>query len=150
MRVFEIMTSEVLTVTPATPVYEALALMRTEKVHHLVVKRNGRIAGVLSDRDLAAPSRFDLRTPVTVADVMTSDVVTIDREDTIRTAANLMLGRRINCLPVTSNGRLVGIITSADLLELLGRGVDRPSKNTRIGLSHRVPHRKAHMASGRW
>lgn len=150
MRVFEVMTPKVRTVTPATPVYDALSLMRTERLRHLVVMRDGRIAGVLSDRDLVAPSRFDLRTPVNVAEVMTSDVVTIDRDDTVRNAANLMHGRGIHCLPVTSRGRLVGIITSSDLLQLLGRGVDRPKQAGRPIATHRVPHRKAHVSAGRW
>jgi CBS domain-containing protein len=45
-------------------------------------------------------------------------------------------------VPVVDRGRLVGILTVSDLLELLGRGGDRPARPERHGLHHRVPHRK--------
>jgi acetoin utilization protein AcuB len=150
MRVFEIMSKTVRTVTPTTAAHDALTLMRTERLHHLVVVRQSRIAGVLSDRDFLTPGRFDVRSPATVSDVMTTDVVTIDQNDSVRDAANLMRGHGIHCLPVTSRGRLVGILTTSDLLQLLGKGVDRPARKARPTLSHRVPHRKAHMPAGRW
>ena len=59
-------------------------------------------------------------------------------------------GRTIGCLPVIDNGKLIGIITLSDLLQFLGKGVDRPNHNARATLSHRVPHKKQHMATGRW
>jgi CBS domain-containing protein len=73
---------------------------------------------------------------------MTRHTVTIDPQETVRRAANVMRGRTIGCLPVIRGGRLVGIVTVSDLLELLGRGIDRPAKAERRGLHYRRPHRK--------
>ena len=81
---------------------------------------------------------------------MTTSVVAVDRNTTVRRAANLMRGRTIGCLPVVERGRLVGILTVSDLLELLGRGVDRPASPTRRVLHHRAPHRKQRGSSRAW
>jgi hypothetical protein len=62
-----------------------------------------------------------------------------------------MRGRSIGCLVVTNRGRVVGIVTVADLLELLGRGVERPTPTAkRWTLRHRTPHRKQPATPGAW
>jgi CBS domain-containing protein len=82
---------------------------------------------------------------------MTRPVVTVDARHPIRKAANVMRGRSIGSLVVTAAGRAVGIITISDLLEILGRGLDRPvATATRRTLSHRAPHRKRHRSTGPW
>jgi CBS domain-containing protein len=125
--------------------------MRSAGVHHLVVTAGDTVVGVLSDRDIA-PSRRKPAIPpgVVVEDLMSHPVATIERDQTVRKAANLMEGRTIGCLPVTDHGKLVGIITTSDLLRLLGKGGDRPNHNVRATLSHKVPHKKAHVGAGRW
>jgi CBS domain-containing protein len=147
MRVFEVMNENVPTVTPHTTVEDARAIMQSAGVQYLVVTATHRqIAGVVSATDLrraASPN-----TPV--AEVMTSRVVSVARNDTVRKAANLMEGRTIGCLPVTDAGRLAGIVTIADLLRIVGKGVARPEPKRRRVENHRVPHRKMHVASGRW
>ena len=81
---------------------------------------------------------------------MTSPVVTVGRTDTIRVVANLMRGRTSDSVPVVDGERLVGIVTVSDLLEELGRGIDRSAKKTRRMATHRVPHRKLRRAGGAW
>ena len=83
---------------------------------------------------------------------MTANVVAIPPTTTLKKAANMMRGRSIGCLVVTRGGRPVGIVTTADLLELLGRGFDRQAVSTaRPILSHRIPHRKGRTgATGVW
>ena len=82
---------------------------------------------------------------------MTTHVVTVEPTTTVRKAANLMRGRSIRCVVVTERGRVVGIVTVTDLLELLGRGSDRPvTTATRWTLKHRTPHRKRVTATGMW
>jgi CBS domain-containing protein len=69
--------------------------------------------------------------------------VTVEPTTTVRKAANLMAGRSIGGVVVTERGRFVGIVTITDLLELLGRGGDRPvTTATRWTLKHRTPRRK--------
>lgn len=150
MRIFEIMTDHVQTVVPSMPAVEAWDLMRTKNIHHLIVKDGATIAGVLSDLDLGGPHGDAIRLGHTVADFMERHFVTLDPDDTVRKAASLMVGRSIGCLPVVFRGHLRGVVTIADLLNLLGRGVDRPAKEQRPVTNHRVPHRRSSPASGRW
>jgi acetoin utilization protein AcuB len=148
MRVAEVMTEGVETVRPTMPVAEAWELMQRERIHHLVVTAGGAVVGVLSDRDIGGRRGASVRAHSRVADLMTSAVVTVQPTIPVRKVANLMRGRTIGCIPVTDGKRLVGIVTVSDLLDVIGRGVDRPAKAGRRAAHHRVPHRKSGRASG--
>jgi acetoin utilization protein AcuB len=149
MRVFEVMSEAVQTVSPAQAAAEAGELMRRARIHHLVVMDKSRVVGILSDRDLKGRGA-GARAKQTVADVMTRNVVTVRSRDTIRSVANVMRGRTIGCVPVVEGRRLAGIVTVTDLLDLLGGGADRPARPSRRTLSYKVPHRKKHRAGGAW
>ena len=150
MRVFEVMTEGVQTVPPTMPAADAWELMRRRRIHHLVVTRNSDVVGILSDRDTGSGVGADVRALHSVADLMTSQVVTVRSNDTIRSLANAMRGRTIGCAPVVDGRRLVGIMTVSDLLRLLGRGIERPVKPSRRTATHRVPHRKRQRPGGSW
>jgi acetoin utilization protein AcuB len=138
-------------VAPGTAAEEAWQLMRLKGIHHLVVADATSLVGVISTRDAGGRQGASVRRNRTVADLMTPDVVTVPPDMTVRKAANLMRGRSIGCLIVTDESRVVGIITVADLLLLLGRGADRGAQTTtRWTLKHRTPHRKRHGAFGAW
>jgi len=85
------------------------------------------MAGIVSAGDLGGALGDLLRVGRRVADVLTERVVAVTPQTTIREAANLMRGHAIDCLPVLVAGKVTGIVTSLDLLELLGRGALRPS-----------------------
>jgi CBS domain-containing protein len=151
MRVQDVMTRNVKTVSAATTADDAWTLMRTKRIHHLVVTEGRLIVGVISDRDLGGPHGSTVRDARLVSELMTENVVTIEPEVTVRKAANLLRGRSIGCLVVAHEGRVVGMITTADLLELVGRGTERPVAEVRRRIiSHRAPHRKRHQAAGVW
>jgi CBS domain-containing protein len=77
--------------------------------------------------------------------------VTIDADAPLKRAANLMRGRNVGCLVVVERGKPTGIVTTSDVLELLGRGAMRPVPTARRpDLSYRAPHRKRHRAYGAW
>jgi predicted transcriptional regulator len=106
---------------------------------------------VLSSRDLGGRTMATAKRNVNVADLMTDRVVAVAPDTPVRKAANLMRGRWIGCLVVTKADRVVGIVTAADLLELLGRGADRPSPlRKRADLHYRVPHRGKKKPGGSW
>ena len=150
MRVFEVMTEGITTVTPAMPATEAWDLMRRNRIHHLVVTKGRDIVGVLSERDTGGRIGAQARAGRTVAELMSSPVVTADRTDTVRVVANRMRGRSIGCVPIVDRERLVGIVTVSDLLEALGRGIERPPRPARRMATHRVPHRKQRRSAGGW
>jgi CBS domain-containing protein len=137
MRLQDIMTSPVETITPDASVSEARQRLKTLGANHLVVKRGNAIAGVLSSRDLARAAPDD-----PVSQVMSDHLVSATPKTTVREAANLLRGRTIGCLPVVDRGRVVGIITVSDLLELIGKGVEKPiAKSARWTLRSRGPRK---------
>ena len=149
MRVQEVMTDHVRTVSPATPAQEARSLMKADRIHHLVVTRGRRIVGILSDRDTNIRSDGP-RDGRTVEEVMTKNVATIKQDATVRQAANVMRGRTIGCLPVLRGDALVGIVTTSDLLTVVGHGGDRPSRQDRHTLNYKVAHRGHKANTGVW
>lgn len=142
MRVSEIMTAPVETVPSSMPIDQAAGLMRTLRIHHLVVKDGAKLAGIVSATDLPQPGTA--HDGGVVRDIMSLNVITIDEHETVRSAANRMRGRNIGCLVATVSGKLAGILTVSDLLDLLGKGGDRPVPKGRASLHYRVPHQKQH------
>jgi acetoin utilization protein AcuB len=142
MRIGEVMTVRVETVPAGESAENALRIMRAKRIRHLVVKLGGEAVGVVSIRDL--DTLAGERSICTVADVMSTPAVTCNPRMTIRQAANLLRGRTIGCLPVLDGGKLVGILTTTDLLDTIGRGSERPvSKGKRWVMKGRGPRRKA-------
>lgn len=127
MHVRALMTSQPLTVGPDTPVIEARRMMSERRIRHLLVTDGGRLAGIVTDRDI----RLNLPSPatslsvwemnyllarLTVASVMTGSVITVGPERDAAEAAGIMLDHKIGALPVVDAGKVVGIITEADIL----------------------------------
>lgn len=151
MRVRDVMSTQVKSVTARLPADEAWRWMRAERIHHLVVLDGKAIAGVISDRDAGGPQGAAVRAGHDVGELMTRHVVTVTPDTTVKRVANLMRGRSIGCAVVTERGRVAGIVTTSDLLELLGRGAIRPTPvSQRAALNYRAPHRKRHKAYGVW
>jgi CBS domain-containing protein len=141
MRVQDIMRRRVESIGTAEPAAAAAERMRQKRIWHLVALRDGKIAGVVSERDLhEVPAGVDRR----VEEIMTAPAVLAAPDMTLRKAANLLRGRHIGCLPVVSEGRLVGIVTTSDLLERIGRGAERPiERGKRWIMKGRGPRRKS-------
>ena len=121
MRLQDIMRTDVRTIGRDESAEVAWARMREYRIRHLVVTEGRNIVGVISERDLGGVRGASVRRNQTVADLMTENPFTVEPSTTIREAANLMRGRSIGCLPVVEKKKVVGIITTADMLELLGR-----------------------------
>lgn len=128
MRVYEVMSKAVETVKPKVAASEAKTRMRQKKIHHLVVTDGAELQGIVSDRDLGGAKLPKVLGKWTVADLMTSPVLTVTTRTPVRRAASLMKGRSIGSLVVTSaNGKVAGIVTVSDLLELLARKPEHKS-----------------------
>lgn len=132
MRVQDVMTDKVYKVSPDATADVAWEIMRMRRIHHLVVTHEGRIVGLLSARDFGGIKARRERERHTVRDLMTVNVVTVPPATTIRRAANIMRGRAIGCLVVVDDGRIVGIVTAADLLD----AIDRTGWTSRYAKSH--------------
>ena len=120
-RVADIMTTNLITLSPHHTFGEAVQLMANSPFRHfLVVHADRTLAGVFSDRDvLRALGRTPNWQAKAVSGVMTRYVVTVNPKTLLSLAATEMLTRRINCLPVIGDDQKVcGIITSTDLLKI--------------------------------
>lgn len=128
MRLQDVMSTDIKTIAPTASVGEARSLMRTNGIHHLLVRERKEVIGIVADRDLGGRvgARDGAGDGRRVEDVMTPNVVTAAPDTTIRQAANLLRGRHIGSLAVLDGDKPVGIVTTSDLLELIGRGVERP------------------------
>jgi acetoin utilization protein AcuB len=143
MRLQDIMSRDIKTITANATAVDARDAMRTARIRHLVVVDGRTVVGILSDRDLGGRGAGGKTLQgLTVADLMTSTVVTARTDTTVRQAANLLRGHVIGCLVVQDGDRPIGIVTTTDLLDLLGRGAERPiERSTRRTLSSRGPRR---------
>jgi acetoin utilization protein AcuB len=143
MRIHDIMSRNVKTIAPDADIATARSAMRIGGIRHLVVVDGRQVVGVVSDRDLGgrlSPAASKRAAGVTVADVMTTGVVSVKPETTVRQAANLLRGFVIGSLIVQEGDKPVGIVTTTDLLDLIGRGAERPvAKSTRWTLRARGP-----------
>jgi CBS domain-containing protein len=137
MRVRDVMSSPVVSVTPEATVKEAAELLVERGFNALPVVDGDELVGIVTEADLVPlESRPDPRShilplpadsariPHTVAEVMTPEVITLPPQQDAAGAAQLMLRRSLRSIPVTAKGRLVGIVTRRDLLRVLARHDD--------------------------
>jgi len=127
MLVRDWMTPDPVTITPDTPVLEAIKLLKEKGFRRLPVLENGRLVGIVTDKDLkdAMPSKATtlsvwelnyLLSKLTVSEVMAKPVITVQAEEPLEEAALLMEEYKVGGLPVLDGNKLAGIITITDVL----------------------------------
>ncbi len=112
MRVKEIM-KRAIVIEQDVKVREAAGIMSEKRIGSLIVLKGKKIVGIITERDIM---RNVNKLNRKVSDIMSKNVITIDKEDSIDDAASLMANHKIKKLPVLENRRLVGIITATDLI----------------------------------
>ncbi|MBI4865993.1 MAG: CBS domain-containing protein [Candidatus Wallbacteria bacterium] len=130
MLVRDLMSKTVIALSESDPLPRAIALMRENRIRRLPVVRDGKLAGIVTDRDLREymPSKatdleaHELRyliekTPVSA--VMKRQVLTVPSDTTIEQAAAIMRKEKIGGFPVVDDGQMVGIITESDIFEAM-------------------------------
>jgi len=135
MFVGERMSHPIISVSPETPIHDALVMFKKEHIRRAPVIKDGKLVGIVSEGDLmnASPSPVTslsvwemnyLLSKVTVKQVMSKKVVTIDENTPIEEVARIMADSKFGGVPITRSGKVVGIITETDLfkifLELMG------------------------------
>ncbi len=145
MKVKDLMSTKLFTVGPEDMLDKVFFLFNFEAIRHLPVLEKGKVVGVLSDRDLKKimGSRKKIVTDKVdgtqfivhvrrVATIMNRGITTIGPDEEAADAAAIMAKRKIGCLPVVKKGKLVGMITSTDILRAyvkLAQEVDKMFKN---------------------
>lgn len=130
MLVRDYMSQPPIVISPNTPISDALKMMRERRIRRLpVVNPAGRLIGIVSDKDLlhAEPSPATslsiweityLLGRITVEQVMTRDVLTVDPTTPLEDAAQIMVDRKIGGLPVVETDQVLGVITETDIFRV--------------------------------
>ncbi len=143
MLVGKRMSHPVITISPDTPIIDALNLMKREHIRRLPVVMDGKLVGIVSDKEImnASPSGATslsvwelnyLVSKILVKDIMTKEVITVQETDSLEKAARLMADNKIGGLPVMRNDQLVGIITETDLFKLFIELMGAREKGVRV------------------
>jgi signal-transduction protein with cAMP-binding, CBS, and nucleotidyltransferase domain len=131
MKLQEIMRAEVIQISPGECIGEAAKRMREKSVGCLVITVDGAIKGIITDRDLLAcigQSHDPYQCPV--ARHMSRPAIVLPPEEDHLTAANVMWKRRIKRLPITKDGKLLGLISLSDLAALAEGELERLASST--------------------
>jgi len=118
MLIKNFMTQNPVILSPKEDIKVAFNLLSDKHVRQAPVLEDGALIGIVTDRDLRMAIVQDLKTPnLTVSNVMTPNPKTVSEDEPLQSAANIIAENKFNALPVVSpDGRLVGIITTTDIL----------------------------------
>jgi CBS domain-containing protein len=128
MRLDKLMNISIFSVAPDDSLDKAICLMDEHHIHHLPVLEGTHLVGMLSDRDLLISVGWKLecerRTspkehvvgPMRVGDIMSKPVLYLSPENEVHSAAHLMAAGKFHAMPIVAGRRLLGMVTSTDLL----------------------------------
>ena len=130
MNVWYWMTKKIFIVSPEDYLSEAIVLMREQRIKHLPVLKNGKLKGIISDRDIKeySPSKatsLDIHelhyilAKTKIKQIMKTKVVFTTPDAPIEEAAMVLLDENIGCLPVVDGGTVVGIISDKDIFRAM-------------------------------
>ena len=143
MLVGERMSRPPVTIGPEMSIHDAVALFKKERIRRAPVIKGGKLVGIVSEKDLlnASPSPATtlsvwemnyLLSKLTVAEVMTKDVITVAEDTPIEEAARIMADNKIGGLPVVKGTRVVGIITETNLFKMFIELMGAREKGVRV------------------
>ena len=118
----DIMIKALITVNPTTTSLQIAKMMEQGGIGAILVKENENLVGIVTDRDFAtkiAANNLPFDTPV--EKIMSSPLIKINHNEPISAAAEMMSSKKIRKLAVSDNGKIVGLITSTDLVNQLAK-----------------------------
>ncbi|HHW38403.1 MAG TPA: CBS domain-containing protein [Bacillales bacterium] len=148
MIIEEIMNPLVISMKPHETIGKAMELMHSNRIRHIpIIDENEFVVGIVTDRDIrdVSPSIFhaeehleDTKRPV--ASIMTKNVITGHPLDFVEDVSAMFYEHKIGCLPIVTEGKLVGIITETDMLHTLVKlmGADQPSSLIEIKVKNKL------------
>ena len=118
----DIMTKALISVNSTTTALQIAKMMEQGGIGAVLVKENENLVGIVTDRDFAtkiAANNLPFDTPV--QKIMSSPLITINHNEPISAAADMMTSKKIRKLAVSDNGNIIGLITSTDLVNQLAK-----------------------------
>lgn len=117
ITVGDFMTRELVTVKEEDDLALAESILRLGGIRHLPVVHEGKLVGLVTQRDLLRSAAVHAHKSTRAGDIMVRDVTAVRPDTSLVEAAKIMLARKFGCLPVTEEGgRLLGIITESDFV----------------------------------
>jgi len=118
----DIMIKALISVNPATTALQIAKMMEQGGIGAVLVKENDNLVGIVTDRDFATKIAANNRSFDTPAqEIMSSPLITINHDEPISAAAEMMSSKKIRKLAVSDNGNIVGLITSTDLVNQIAK-----------------------------
>ena len=120
--VTKIMSTPLISISPVTTALQIAKMMEQGDIGAIIVKENEISVGIITDRDFATKiAANNLSFDIPVKKIMSSPLVTINHNESISSAAKIMSSKKIRKLAVSENGKIIGIITSTDLVNQLAK-----------------------------
>ncbi len=118
----DIMTKAIISVNTQTTVFQVAKMMEQGGIGAVLVKKDGHLSGIVTDRDYATKIvANNLSSDTSIEKIMSSPLITINYDESISAAAERMTSKKIRKLAVTNNGNIIGLITSTDLVTQLAK-----------------------------
>ncbi|MDC0153267.1 CBS domain-containing protein [Nitrosopumilus sp.] len=118
----DIMTKAIISVNTQTTVFQVAKMMEQGGIGAVLVKKDGNLSGIVTDRDYATKIMANnLSSDTSVGKIMSSPLITINYDESISAAAERMTSKKIRKLAVTNDGNIIGLITSTDLVTQLAK-----------------------------
>jgi len=130
MLVKNAMNKKVFIVEPNVTIKEAAKIMTQHRIGSLIVMQDKILVGILTERDIlwkVVAGGLDPSNTL-IQDVMTKEVITIDANQTVEEAADLMAEKEIKKLPVIEDNKLIGIVTATDLITFQPKVIEALAK----------------------
>ena len=130
MTIEDVMTKSVILVDSSATINEASKMMEDAKVGAIIIIENNIPIGIVTDRDFAvkvAAHAYNITTPI--KQIMSSPLLSINSNESVRYAAELMHEYKVRKLPVMNNEQIVGMITATDIVNLLAVCVEEDMRD---------------------
>jgi CBS domain-containing protein len=130
ITVGDVMTKSVISVDASMTINETAKMMEDAKVGAVIIMDNNTPIGIVTDRDFAvkvAAHAYQITSPV--KEIMSSPLLAIGSDESVRNAADLMHDREVRKLPVINEDKIVGIITATDIVNLLAVCVEEDMRD---------------------
>ena len=121
----QVMSKNVLTAEKSTSLQDAAQEMNKRNVGCVIITEKSKPIGIITERDFVTKVAAEGRPLFTeISEVMSSPLITIDPEETIWEASEIMKEKLIHKLPVIENDRIIGVITTSDIVRISSMGSD--------------------------
>ena len=120
----DVMKTDIIELDGSVSIQDAASKMTDAKIGSVIVTSEGKHVGILTEKDFISIAAEGRPLFTAISEVMSSPIISIDSEETVWEAAELMKEKNIHKIPVQENDKIVGILTATDLVKICSLGSD--------------------------